>query len=121
MKKNDFLSPYQHKGFSPYLLRLLSLVDNLTVLSAVLFVSAFIYEHGYPLTHSIGVAIHIIYRLAWILFLLNTLLHGLFKGIYPPATTGKFTLPLNILLYLTLVPVIFHEPDKAGLIHGFWK
>lgn len=121
MKDLDKFHLYKNRLVTPYLLRLLAIVDTLATFAALFFVAALVYEHGYPLTNAASHTIRIIYRLVWGLFLLNTFLHALFKGIYTPAARSRVSSLLYGLLYLTLVPLFFHEPHERGAIHAFWS
>ncbi|MGL4518585.1 MAG: potassium transporter TrkG [Phocaeicola sp.] len=120
MKDFDRFYLYRNRLVTPYLLRLLAIIDTVTTLGSLFFLAALVYQYGYPLTEASSATIYLIYRVVWVLFLLNISLHGLFKGLYEPTVRNELSQLLYGLLYLTLIPIIFHEPHEAGAIHAFW-
>ncbi|MGL4853386.1 MAG: potassium transporter TrkG [Phocaeicola sp.] len=121
MNNQDKLPLTRSKLVAPYILRVLTIIDTVTTLAAILFVATMVYEYGYPLTDASVKGIRIIYRLVWALFLINTFLHHIFKGIYPVTSQSRLNSILSTLLYLTLVPLLFHEPHLKGAVHRFWS
>lgn len=57
----------------------------------------------------------------WIVFLADVTLRILLEYKDTRRTFSKLTWILTILLYLTLIPVIFHRPEEGGAILQFWE
>ena len=61
------------------------------------------------------------YHGVWIVFLVDVTLRILLEYKDTRRTFSKLTWILTILLYLTLIPVIFHRPEEEGAILQFWE
>ena len=78
-----------------------------------------VYEHGFIISEGAEADLGVLYRTVWGVFLVQTTMH---IGLAYRETLKKyrtFTWVLNILLYLTLIPVIFFEPE-SGALKYFW-
>ena len=82
-------------------------------------VGGVVYEHGFIISEGAEADLGVLYRTVWGVFLVQTTMH---IGLAYRETLKKyrtFTWVLNILLYLTLIPVIFFEPE-SGALKYFW-
>ena len=110
---------YRHKWIQPYLQKVLGGIDAVTFLAALALIGGVVYEHGFIISEGAEADLGVLYRTVWGVFLVQTTMH---IGLAYRETLKKyrtFTWVLNILLYLTLIPVIFFEPESGALIY-FW-
>ena len=110
---------YRHKWIQPYLQKVLGGIDAVTFLAALALIGGVVYEHGFILSEGAEADLGVLYRTVWGVFLVQTTMH---IGLAYRETLKKyrtFTWVLNILLYLTLIPVIFFEPE-SGALKYFW-
>lgn len=79
-----------------------------------------VYEHGFLISfQEIGV-INRLYHIVWVVFLVDTTLHLLLNYSDTRRKYRGLAWLLSVMLYLTLIPVVFHEPEIQGGIHTFW-
>ena len=110
---------YRHKWIQPYLQNVLGGIDAVTFLAALALIGGVVYEHGFIISEGAEADLGVLYRTVWGVFLVQTTMH---IGLAYRETLKKyrtFTWVLNILLYLTLIPVIFFEPE-SGALKYFW-
>ncbi|MFR8082963.1 MAG: TrkH family potassium uptake protein [Odoribacter splanchnicus] len=110
---------YRHKWIQPYLQKVLGGIDAVTFLAALALIGGVVYEHGFIISEGAEADLVVLYRTVWGVFLVQTTMH---IGLAYRETLKKyrtFTWVLNILLYLTLIPVIFFEPE-SGALKYFW-
>ena len=110
---------YRHKWIQPYLQKVLGGIDAVTFLAALALIGGVVYEHGFIISAGAEADLGVLYRTVWGVFLVQTTMH---IGLAYRETLKKyrtFTWVLNILLYLTLIPVIFFEPE-SGALKYFW-
>lgn len=110
---------YRHKWIQPYLQKVWGGIDAVTFLAALALIGGVVYEHGFIISEGAEADLGVLYRTVWGVFLVQTTMH---IGLAYRETLKKyrtFTWVLNILLYLTLIPVIFFEPE-SGALKYFW-
>lgn len=110
---------YRHKWIQPYLQKVLGGIDAVTFLAALALIGGVVYEHGFIISEGAEADLGVLYRTVWGVFLVQATMH---IGLAYRETLKKyrtFTWVLNILLYLTLIPVIFFEPE-SGALKYFW-
>jgi Trk-type K+ transport system membrane component len=77
--------------------------------------------YGFELTPETADKLNTLYKAVWIVFLADMSLHWLLEYADTRKKYRKLAWVLSILLYLTLVPVIFHRPEDNGSILMFWE
>ena len=107
---------YQNKLLKPYVRILLGLVEALTYLASLLLIVGVIYEHGFPLSVDEVAKIQVLYKAVWIIFLVDVTLHISLEYRSTKKQYRRLAWILSGLLYLTLIPVIFHRPEEEGAI-----
>lgn len=112
---------YQNKLLKPYIRIVLGLVEMLTYLASLLLIVGVIYEHGFPLSPSEIAGLNSVYKGVWIIFLIDVTLHVILEYRDTKKNYRNLAWILHGLLYLTLVPVIFHRPEESGAILHFWE
>ena len=121
MKLYHKLLLYKNKTLQAYVRFVLRLLAVFTTLSSILFIGAVIYQHGFHLTKEDVERLHLIYKVVWIIFLIEVSAHLLFEYQEAKRKYKKLTWVLSGLLYLTLIPVIFHYPDDPhNFIQKVW-
>ena len=111
---------YQNKLLQPYVHILLRMMAVLTYMSSLLLIVGVVYEHGFPLSATDISHLKILYKAVWIIFLIDVTLHIFLEYKGTKKNFRKLAWILSWLLYLTLVPVIFHRPDEEGAILYVW-
>ena len=111
---------YQNKLLQPYVRVLLRMMAVLTYVASLLLIVGVVYEHGFPLSATDISHLKILYKAVWIIFLIDVTLHILLEYKGTKKNFRKLAWILSWLLYLTLVPVIFHRPDEEGAILYVW-
>ena len=111
---------YQNKLLQPYVRILLRMKAVLTYMASLLLIVGVVYEHGFPLSATDISHLKILYKAVWIIFLIDVTLHIFLEYKGTKKNFRKLAWILSWLLYLTLVPVIFHRPDEEGAILYVW-
>ena len=111
---------YQNKLLQPYVRVLFRMMAVLTYMASVLLIVGVVYEHGFPLSATDISHLKILYKAVWIIFLIDVTLHIFLEYKGTKKNFRKLAWILSWLLYLTLVPVIFHRPDEEGAILYVW-
>ncbi|MCI1647300.1 MAG: potassium transporter [Bacteroides sp.] len=111
---------YRNKWISSYKRVLLGILTYATYLFSILLIAGLIYEHGFTISANEMYRLHHLYRWVWRIFLLDVSLRILLDYTNTKRTFNKLTWLLSVLLYLTLIPVIFHRPEVEGSIQHLW-
>ena len=111
---------YHNKLLQPYVRILLRMMAVLTYMASLLLIVGVVYEHGFPLSATDISHLKILYKADWIIFLIDVTLHIFLEYKGTKKNFRKLAWILSWLLYLTLVPVIFHRPDEEGAILYVW-
>lgn len=112
---------YQNKLLMPYVRFLLGLAEAFTYLASILLIVGVVYEYGFPLTAEEMGNVQALHRAVWVVFLIDVTLHISLGYRDTKKKYRKVAWILSGLLYLTLVPVIFHRPEESGGILRFWE
>ena len=118
LSDNKFLL-YRHRWIHPYIKLLLGFIRVLSFMASVLLPLAVVYEHGFVISPSEMQMLNQIYLVVWIIFLTDTIAHLLLRYGDTRHEMNTFSWILTILLLLTLIPIIFHQPQD-GPIQQFW-
>lgn len=112
---------YRKKLVKPYIELLLRWMDGITYIMSALLILTLVYEHGFLLSPVEREVIDRLYHGVWVTFLVDTSLHILLNYSDTRRKYRGLAWVLSLMLYLTLVPVVFHEPEVPGGIHAFWS
>ena len=112
---------YQNKLLQPYIRSFLAATAVITYVASIAFLCALIYQYGFELTPETADKLNTLYKAVWIVFLADMSLHWLLEYADTRKKYRKLAWVLSMLLYLTLVPVIFHRPEDNGSILMFWE
>lgn len=110
---------YQKKWIQPYIHIFLNLIDSITFLAAVALIIGVVYEHGFVISPTAYAELAVLYKAVWIIFLINVTAHLLLEYQGTKKKYRSLAWFLSIMLYLTLIPVIFFEPEE-GVIRYIW-
>lgn len=110
---------YHKKWIQPYIHLILRLIDAITYFASLLLIAGVIYEHGFRISFEDISYLNALYKGVWIVFLISVTSHLLLEYRDTKKNFKSVAWILSILLYLTLVPVIFYEPD-AGAVRYVW-
>lgn len=112
---------YQNKLLNPYIRILFAIMAVITYTASLLLIIGVVYEHGFPLSNLEVERIQVLYKTVWAVFMIDVTLHILLEYRDTKKTYRKLAWILSGLLYLTLIPVIFHRPEESGGILHFWE
>ncbi|MCF2582944.1 TrkH family potassium uptake protein [Bacteroides caecigallinarum] len=110
---------YKKKLVLPRIYQLVDWFAWIACFAAVLFIAAIVYRYGFTVTDDVHSALHFVSNFVWVIFLINTTLSHLFSN----DEGSKFTVwtwLLDIGLYLTLLPVVFHLPEPGNAAYWIW-
>ena len=99
----------------------MGVMTSITYLASILLIVGVVYEHGFTISEVEAHQLQRLYHGVWIVFLVDVTLRILLEYKDTRRTFSKLTWILTILLYLTLIPVIFHRPEEEGAILQFWE
>lgn len=105
---------YQNKWIHPYVRMTVGVMTSITYLASILLIVGVVYEHGFTISEVEAHQLQRLYHGVWIVFLVDVTLRILLEYKDTRRTFSKLTWILTILLYLTLIPVIFHRPEEEG-------
>lgn len=111
---------YRKKLLLPRINQLVNWTLGLTYLCAFAFLAAIVYEYGFSISESEQERVHLVYRVVWIVFLLSTTLQIVFRQDDSPFKFTAWTWVLSVLLYLTLLPVVFRQPEPDTKVYWVW-
>ena len=111
---------YQNKWIYPYVRVALRVMTTLTYLASILLIVGLVYEHGFTISVAEAHQLQRLYHGVWIVFLSDISLRIALEYKDTRQTFSKLTWILTFLLYLTLVPVVFHRPEVEGAIQAVW-
>ena len=112
---------YQNKWIHPYVRMTVGVMTSITYLASILLIVGVVYDHGFTISEAEAHQLQRLYHGVWIVFLVDVTLRILLEYKDTRRTFSKLTWILTILLYLTLIPVIFHRPEEEGAILQFWE
>lgn len=112
---------YQNKLLRPYIRIILGLIEALTYLASLFLIGGVVYEMGFPLSPNEIEKVQILYKIVWIIFLIDVSLHITLEYRDTKKNYRRLAWILSGLLYLTLIPVIFNRPEEGGAILQFWE
>lgn len=110
---------YRKKLVLPRVYQLVDWFSWLACFFAILFIASIVYRYGFTVTEEVHSVLHSVSNAVWIVFLINTTLSHLFSN----DGSAKFTVwtwLLDVCLYLTLLPVVFHLPEPGNAAYWIW-
>lgn len=110
---------YRKKFVLPRVYQLVDWFSWLACFFAILFIASIVYRYGFTVTEEVHSVLHSVSNAVWIVFLINTTLSHLFSN----DGSAKFTVwtwLLDVCLYLTLLPVVFHLPEPGNAAYWIW-
>ena len=110
---------YRKKFVLPRVYQLVDWFSWLACFFAILFIASIVYRYGFIVTEEVHSVLHSVSNAVWIVFLINTTLNHLFSN----DGSAKFTVwtwLLDVCLYLTLLPVVFHLPEPGNAAYWIW-
>ncbi len=111
---------YQNKWLSPYIKGSLNIMQWITCLCSIALFVALIFEKGFTIDAEDLVLIERVYKTVWIIFLIDITLPFILDYQRAKQSFKHVMWLISLLLYLTLIPIIFNRPEEAGLIQQFW-
>ena len=97
----------------PRVNQLLNWVMGINFLCGIVFLLAIVYEYGFRISAAEYNLIHTVYHTIWVIFLVTTTVQIVFRQEDSSFKFTPWTWILTILLYLTLLPVVFKKPEET--------
>ena len=110
---------YRKKLILPRIYQGMNWLMWITYFCAVLFLATLAHEHGFMISLDEAKGIRMIYQTVWIVFLLSATIQLVFRRDEEERKNTLWAWIINVLLYLTLLPVVFKQPD-TGDEGVFW-
>ena len=104
---------YRHRWIYPYINYLLGAIRLLATACALLLIVAVVYEHGFVISKEDVLMLDKVYHGIWIVFLVDIISHLLLRFGNIRQELNAMSWVLIVLYLVTLVPVIFHEPEEG--------
>ena len=120
MKLYHKLLLYQNKLLQPYLRVLFAFLAAITYLGSLALLAGVVFEHGFLLSPKHIEHLNMLYKVVWIIFLVDVILHILLEYRKVKLSYRKVTWTLSWLLFLTLIPIIFNRPEREGAVFEIW-
>lgn len=117
MKWLNKLYIFHNRTVKPHVRQLLFWADSYACLMSFVFVLAIVYKHGFRVSTGGWEAVDFIYQWTWISFLVVNTLYLLLNFQEVRRSYRKVTWGLNLLLYLTLLPVFFKSHLPLWLVN----
>lgn len=111
---------YRKRLIRPYIGVLLKWMDGLTYVMSVILILTLVCEHGFLISSEDLEVINRLYRVVWIVFLGDISFHFLLNYSDTKRKYKGLAWILSLMLYFTLIPVVFYEPEVQGGVHDFW-
>ena len=111
---------YRKRLIRPYIGVLLKWMDGLTYVMSVILILTLVCEHGFLISSEDLEVINRLYRVVWIVFLGDISFHFLLNYSDTKRKYRGLAWILSLMLYFTLIPVVFYEPEVQGGVHDFW-
>lgn len=111
---------YRKKLLLPRINQLVNWTLGITYVCALAFLAAIVYEYGFSISGEERAAVHWVYRIVWVVFLLGATMQIVFRQEDSPFRFTPWTWVLSALLYLTLLPVIFNKPNPETEVYWVW-
>lgn len=100
--------------------RLMTWIMGMTYLASLVFLVSVVYEHGFRISDEERRMLQTVNRIVWCVFLASTTGQIVFRQENGRLKFTVWTWLLYLLLYLTLLPVLFHRPDETEGVYGIW-
>lgn len=104
----------------PRVNQLLNWVMGINFLCGIVFLLTIVYEYGFRISVSEHHLIHTLYHTVWVIFLVTTTIQIVFRQEDSSFKFTPWTWILTILLYLTLLPVVFKKPEETTGVYWVW-
>lgn len=120
MKHLDRLILYNNKLVRPYINKLMLGMHWVTYIASLAVLLGVVFEYGFDLPADKLYWVSVVYKSAWSVFLADFFLLILLDYRESKRKFRKVAWIMNVLLLLTLVPVIFHQPEVEGSVQNLW-
>lgn len=120
LDKWDELFLFRKKMVLPKVYQLMHWMSGVVYACAFLFLMAAIYEYGFRISISEADVIHTFFQVVWVVFLVYTTLKLAVGDEEGRSRTTVWTVAQHVLLYLTLLPVVFHRPEPDTGVLWVW-
>ena len=121
MKLYHKLLLYQNKLLQPYIRVILAIVTVFTNIASLFLIIGVVYQYGFPMTSADIHYLKILYLWIWIVYLIYVSINLLINFHNFKKRYKHLTFVLSGLLYLTLIPVLFHHPEGHGFTTKIWE
>ena len=111
---------YKNKLLGPYIRVTLAIFTVLANIASILMLLGVVYEYGFVMTAEDIRNLHVLYHWVWVIYLIYISVNFALDFDNFKKRYKHLTFLLSALLYLTLVPVLFHDPGDHGIAANIW-
>ena len=120
MKIIQKLIPPKRKKAKDYIDRIINSIDFVTYIISAIALFAIVYQYGFILNPYQFSVIKGIYNFSCFIFLLDISVNAILDSQSERKGVSVVKYILNSALFLTLIPLIFHEPVGDNIIRNIW-
>lgn len=121
MDNRERLTLFRKKLVLPRMNQIISWIMWLSYFCALIFLLSLVYRYGFIETEQINSIVHHITNTVWIVYLINVIIQHLFSSEDSSKKFTFWTWVLDICLFLTLLPVVFHKPEEENIALLIWN
>lgn len=121
MKRLSKILLYRKRVLLHYINIVLQVLNILTYIASAIFLFALVFEYGFIVEQEDLSSIHSIYSFTWIIFIVNSLAHIVLKYRETKRKYRKLAWVMTIMLYLTLIPVVFPSAGDVSAVKFVWS
>lgn len=120
LDKWDELFLFRKKLVFPKVYQVMRWLSSLVYACAFLLLLVVVYEYGFRVSDAEAGIIHVFFHIVWVVFLAYTTLKLVIGDAEGRLRTTVWTVMQYVLLYLTLVPVVFRLPEPETGVQWVW-
>lgn len=120
LDKWDELFLFRKKLVFPKVYQVMRWLSSLVYACAFLLLLVVVYEYGFRVSDTEAGIIHVFFHIVWVVFLAYTTLKLVIGDAEGRLRTTVWTVMQYVLLYLTLVPVVFRLPELETGVQWVW-
>lgn len=120
LDKWDELFLFRKKLVFPKVYQVMRWLSSLVYACAFLLLLVVVYEYGFRVSDAEAGIIHVFFHIVWVVFLAYTTLKLVIGDAEGRLRATVWTVMQYVLLYLTLVPVVFRLPEPETGVQWVW-
>ena len=120
MDRWDKLILFRKKMVLPWIFLVMRWISGAAYIVSIMFLVALVYEYGFSISLAQAGMIDKFFDIVWGVFLVNATMKIVVGEPDGKTSMNGWTVFTLVLLYLTLIPVIFHLPEEDSGVQWVW-